>query len=539
MAVPNSTTYDQIPYPSNPYQQSHPDRLETLAKLFELTSPDSHHCRVLELACADGANLIPMACALPKSTLLGIDLAGHQIRAGQEMIAALELTNIELRHLDIKDVDESLGQFDYVIAHGLYSWVPAALQEKILNICRRLLTERGVAYISYNTYPGWRMRGMLRDMMLYHSQKFDDSQMQIDQARALITWLGQTVESEKNPYGMLLKRELEHMQHWSDTYFRHDSLAEINEPIYFHQFIEQAERHGLQYLAEAEFPSMLASNYAAPVDEALNRLGRNIIEMEQYMDFLRNRMFRQTLLCHKQVKLNRSLGPWSLAGFHCASCCRPQLASLDLHSDKVEKFQGPRDLTISVSQPIVKAALVLLAESWPQTIAFSDLAKRARSLLMSAPSATPSGVDVETDARVLGGALLTCYTKGSCEFHMHPGQFVVSPGELPQACPLVRIQAAHGDSVTNRRHERVLLDSLARRVLPLLDGTRDRTALVEALVGLVANKSLTVEKDGEIVRESQELTKIVAIELDKALERYGRQALLVAAPGEDSTSSPP
>src|SRR5262245_35161847 len=411
MTVANSTSYDEIPYPSNPYQQSHPDRLETLAKLFGLTSPDSHHCRVLELACADGANLIPMACILPESALLGIDLAGRQVRAGQETIAALELTNIELRHLDIRDVDESLGHFDYVIAHGVYSWVPAAVQERILNICQRLLTERGVAYISYNTYPGWRMRGMLRDMMLYHSQKFDQPQTQIDQARALITWLGQAVESEKNPYGMLLRSELEQMQHWSDTYFRHDSLAEINEPIYFHQFIEQAERHGLQYLAEAEFSSMLASNYAAPVDETLNRLGRNIIEMEQYMDFLRNRMFRQTLLCHKEVKLNRSLGPWRLVGFHCAASCRSQLASLDLHSDKVEKFQGPKDVTISVTQPIVKAALVLLAESWPQTIAFSDLATQARSFLMSDPKATASGVDAETDARVLGGALLTCYTK--------------------------------------------------------------------------------------------------------------------------------
>jgi methyltransferase-like protein/2-polyprenyl-3-methyl-5-hydroxy-6-metoxy-1,4-benzoquinol methylase len=522
------TDYDRIPYPAGPYTQSHPDRLATLARLFGMSPRDARCCRVLELGCADGSNLIPMACALPESRFIGVDLAARQIKSGCELIAALGLVNIELRHLSISGVDDSFGTFDYIIAHGVFSWVSFELQEKILQICRERLGEQGVAYVSYNTYPGWRMRGMLRDMMLYHSRKFDEPQKQIEQARALINWLAETVKAENDPYGLLLKRELEHMQRWQDTYFRHDSLAEINEPIYFHQFIEQAERHGLQYLAEAEFSSMLASNYAAPVDETLNRLGRNIIEMEQYMDFLRNRMFRQTLLCHEEVKLNRSLGPWSLTGFHCASCCRPQLASLDLHSDKVEKFQGPKGLTISVSQPIVKAALVLLAESWPQTIAFSDLAKRARSLLMSAPSATPSGVDVETDARVLGGALLTCYTKGLCEFHVHPGHFVVSPGERPQACPLVRIQAANGDSVTNRRHERVLLDSLARRVLPLLDGTRDRTALVEALVGLVANKSLTVEKEGKIVRDPQELTKIMAIELDKALERYGRQAVLVS-----------
>jgi methyltransferase-like protein/2-polyprenyl-3-methyl-5-hydroxy-6-metoxy-1,4-benzoquinol methylase len=521
------TPYDQVPYPAGAYPQSHPDRLASLGILFGMSPRDISRCRVLELGCADGSNLIPMAVALPKSTFLGIDLSARQIKPGQELIASLGLTNILLRHVGISDVDQSFSTFDYIIAHGVYSWVPVQVQEKILSICNQQLGDEGIAYVSYNTYPGWRMRGMLRDMMLYHSRKFDDPQKQIEQARALINWLAETISAENDPYGLLLKRELDQMQRWQDTYFRHDSLGEINEPLYFYQFMERAEQQGLQYLAEAEFQTMLASNYAAPVDGTLNRLGRNILEMEQYMDFLRNRMFRQTLLCHKEVKLNRSLGPWSLAGFHCASCVRPQVASLDLHSDKVEKLQGPKDLTISVSQPIVKAALVLLAESWPQTIAFSDLATGARSLFMSVASATPSAVDVETDARVLGGALLTCYTKGLCEFHVHPGQFVVSPGERPQACPLVRIQAAHRDSVTNRRHERVLLDSLARRVLPLLDGSRDRTALLEALVVLVANNSLTVEKDGKTVHEPQQLTSIMAIELDKALERYGRQALLV------------
>lgn len=494
MNAPNTTSYDEIPYPAAAYQQSHPARLETLAKLFGLTPPDIHHCGVLELGCADGSNLVPIACALPESTFVGIDLSQRQIKDGQEIISALGLSNIELLHRDIRSVDGGFGSFDYVIVHGIYSWVTTEVQEKILSICREQLRENGVAYVSYNTYPGWRMRGMLRDMMLYHSRKFDDPKMQINQARALIQWLGESVKSEDNPYGVLLKTELENMQHWKDTYFRHDSLEEINEPVYFHQFIEHAERHGMQYLAEAEFTSMLASNYTSGIDDTLNRLGRDIIEMEQYMDFLRNRMFRQTLLCHERIKLSRSLGPWSVKGFHVGASLRPVNAALDFTSHQVETFHGPRDLTISSSQPVVKAGLICLAELWPETILFSELVSSKARLFLEAKdaAATQEFTDAESDSRVLGGALLTCYSKGLCELHVHPGSFVLSSGERPCACPLVRLQASRGNAVTNRRHERVMLDSFGQHLLPLLEGKRDRNSLVETLVELVANGTLVV-----------------------------------------------
>jgi cyclopropane fatty-acyl-phospholipid synthase-like methyltransferase len=149
-----------------------------------------------------------MACALSESTFLGVDLSARQIKPGQEVVAALGLTNIELRHSDIRDVDQSFGVFDYVIAHGIYSWVPTEVQEKIFRICREQLRASGVAYLSYNTYPGWRMRGMLRDMMVYHGRKFDDLKKQIENAAHSFSGLASR-QIENNPYGMLLER-IEH-----------------------------------------------------------------------------------------------------------------------------------------------------------------------------------------------------------------------------------------------------------------------------------------------------------------------------------------
>jgi methyltransferase-like protein/2-polyprenyl-3-methyl-5-hydroxy-6-metoxy-1,4-benzoquinol methylase len=522
-----TTPYDEIPYPAGAYRQSHPDRLETLAKLFGMDPPDIRACRVLELGCADGSNLIPMACALPESTFVGVDLSARQVCSGQEAIASLALTNIELRHMDIRNVDESFGTFDYVIAHGVYSWVPPDVQRKILRICKERLIENGVAYISYNTYPGWRMRGMLRDMMLYHSRKFDDSRLQIEQARALIHWLSESVSGQDTPYGMLLRSELENMKNWPDTYFRHDSLEEINAPVYFHEFVELAEYHGLKYLAEAEFPMMLSGNCGSAVYETLERLARDIIEMEQYMDFLRNRMFRQTLLCHASAKLNRDIGPWSLAGFQCAASIRSDHPKPEVASDKEETFRSPGQQAISSRLPIVKAALVCLAENWPAAIPITALAESARERingLVEIPEKPRP--DAETDSRTLEGALLTCFTRGMCELHLHPIPFALSAGVRPKACPWVRWLCSRGSAVTNRRHEQVILDTFERQIVPLLDGGRDREALVEALTALAENGTLLVDVEGKRVEEHGKLKKIMETSLEEKLRQFERQALL-------------
>ncbi len=182
-------TYDEVPYASLPFPDTHPDRLATVARLFGLNPPDISHCRVLELGCASGGNIMPMAELLPDSTFVGIDLSRRQIDAGQEQLKELNLSNVELRHASILDVDDSYGKFDYIICHGVYSWVPDTVQDKILAVCKQNLNPTGIAYISYNTLPGWHMRGMVRDMMRYHAGRFDDARSRIGQARALLDFL--------------------------------------------------------------------------------------------------------------------------------------------------------------------------------------------------------------------------------------------------------------------------------------------------------------------------------------------------------------
>ena len=282
-----TNSYDELPYLSKPFQQTHPRRLATIATLFGMQPKQIPDCRVLEIGCASGSNLIPMACEFPKGQFVGVDLSIHQIKKAKQTAEALNINNIDLRHCDILDIDDSFGKYDYIVAHGIYSWVPDNVQKHILKVCKHRLNEQGVAYISYNTYPGWRMRGLLRDMMLYHANNFEDIPTKIIQAKALINFLSETVPAENNAYGTLLRDELERMKNWNDSYFRHDLLSEVNDPIYFYQFIEKAKTEGLQYLAETEVSSMIANIFDAKVKETLDKIGTNIIQREQYMDFIR------------------------------------------------------------------------------------------------------------------------------------------------------------------------------------------------------------------------------------------------------------
>src|SRR5262245_55529309 len=157
---PVKNSYDEVPYESHPFAQTHPDHLATVATLFGMRPAPVARCRVPELGCASGGNLIPMAEQLPQSQFLGVDLSARQVDDGRRVLGPLGLTNVELRHASILDVDDGYGPFDYVLCHGVYSWVPPAVQDKILDVCAHNLAPQGVGYISYNTYPGWHMRGM-------------------------------------------------------------------------------------------------------------------------------------------------------------------------------------------------------------------------------------------------------------------------------------------------------------------------------------------------------------------------------------------
>jgi SAM-dependent methyltransferase len=297
-----STSYDVVPYESRSFVETHPDHLATMATLFGLEPPAIDRCRVLELGCSQGSNLIPMATALPGSTFVGIDLSARQIADGQKTATALGLTNIQLKALNILDVDESFGRFDYIVCHGVYSWVPSAIQDKILHICAKQLAPNGIALISYNTYPGWYVKQVVRDMIFYHARQFAEPLEQVRQARSFLDYLARSVAPDSSSsYEVNLRSAAVVLQEKSDSYLLHEFLEEFVQPIYFYQFVARAAAWKLRYFADARIPPMYSAGLCPEAIQTLRQLAPDPIRSEQYLDFLTRRSFRRSLLCHSSL----------------------------------------------------------------------------------------------------------------------------------------------------------------------------------------------------------------------------------------------
>jgi methyltransferase-like protein/SAM-dependent methyltransferase len=522
-----STAYDEVPYPSYSYPQTHPDRLATLAGLLGMHPAPVERCRVLEIGCASGGNLFPMAEGLPGSAFVGIDPSARQVEAGRAVLAEIGLSNVELRRAGVEELNAEAGCFDYIVAHGVYSWIARPAQEALLSVCGRLLAPEGVAFVSYNALPGWHARGAIRDMMRFHTRALRDPQARAAQARALLDFLADNTTTEQGAYAQMLRRERQGLSDRPDGYLLHDELEEVNEPVFFHDFMSRAAGHGLQFLAEAEAGPMLAPRLPPAVLATLAKLGTDRIAREQYLDFLTNRTFRQTLLCRRDVPLCQEIKPEQIAAFRIASRAECLSANPDVVSARPEEFRGPTGVTVGTDHPLSKAAFLHLSSVWPRCLSLDELQMAARARLDGEAVRVRDAAAVGRENALLSEDLLQAFTADVVELHVSPPCLAAEPGERPRTSAWARFQARRGDRVTNLRHEVVPVDDVTRYLLCALDGSRDRAALLEGLVRFVEERGLVVQQHGRPVTDAGRRRLVLAEGLEANLRLLARSALLV------------
>jgi SAM-dependent methyltransferase len=466
--------YDAIRYPGHPRPATHPDRLAALGYLLGMAPREVERCRVLELGCGDGANLIPMAYGLPDSQFVGVDLAETAIGEGRAVAAELGLRNVVLHAQDLARLPAELGEFDYIVAHGVYSWVPAPVRDALLAACARHLAPQGIAFVSYNVLPGGHVRRVARDMMRYHTHRASDAQTRISQSLALMKFMADAVPVE-DEYGALLRKEFERVTRLDPAQLFHDDIAEVNEPVYFHQFVEHAGRHGLKFLAEAEYFTMSAEQFPPATREVLAQLADNLIVHEQYLDFLKCRRFRQTLLCRADVEISRVPSDARLKVLSFSSSATAVAGEPSLAPGVEETFRGNRGKTIRIDFPPGKAAISALHDAWPLRLSYAELQKEVAARLRR------QGLDLAAFGQ-LSEFLRAAYSLDAVDVHAYRPRLAVTPGPTPRASALARRQATTGTLVTALTHRTVrLADETGRRLLLALDGTRDRDALLAEL----------------------------------------------------------
>lgn len=510
-------SYDEIPYLTQARRRAHPDLLNVLATLFGLAPQPVERCRVLELGCGTGANIAAIAYALPGSECVGLDLSARQIAIGSELVREAGVANLKLEVGNLRDVGPALGRFDYIIAHGFLSWLPPDLQPRLFDIFKAHLAPGGIVYVGYNTLPGWHLRGVVRDMMLFHTQQISGAQARLDQARALINTMADSVVDADSAYAALLRAERDNVAKLSDSHLAHDLLAPYNTAFYFRDFAALASRHGLKFFAETAFDAMLLENFPAPAAELLDAVA-GVIEREQFADFLINRSFRESLLCHDDAPLQRPITAARVSGLHVASMLHPDGVNLDVRAPGPATFRDAGGTVVAIEGAVSKAALVELARSWPAPIAFNELVGVARG---------QAGGGSEGDAGELAALLLSAFAKNLVAFHAYRPPIVTEVTPRPIASAWARAQAARGSVVVNLMHDNVELDDpVCHRLVPLLDGSADRAALTEVLSKDTAAGAFADAPPGSVAQAGAGAHDAGAM-LDAALARLAHMALLV------------
>lgn len=458
--------YDEISYEAHPHAATHPDRLATVATFVGHVAPQVQQCSVLEVGCNDGSNLIPMAVSLPAARFVGCDLSPRALDAARRTVSALGLANVTLVEGDLAAIPPAHGAFDFIVAHGVYSWVPAPVRDALFALASERLAPNGIMYVSYNVLPGCRIRQAAWDVLHHHVDRIESARGRLDAARQLARLIADggaaTFESDQ-----ALRAEFSAIAQHSDSELCHDDLAVPNDPVLFHSFAQHAARHGLRYLAEADFCTMSDTGVSANARTYLSSL--DPLAREQYLDFVRLRRFRQSLVVRD-----------------------------DAPTATTQQSHRLRTMFVSAAPELARAAAAggvhkLARKLEPAAGGGGSVRRLLDTLAANQPAAYPIATldavfDLRSLSRPLENIVADAYVSGIVDLHIKPPVQTIVPPQRPVASPLARLQALDSDIVTTLLHVPVrIADANALRLLPLVDGTRDRAALAAAVKQIAVN----------------------------------------------------
>jgi SAM-dependent methyltransferase len=486
--------YDLLPYTEHAYAESRPDNLRVQARLagFHGTALPTHDARVLELGCGRGGNLLPLACAWPDASFVGVDRSSSQIRDASRIADAAALRNVSFVTADFTEASLPPGSFDFVLCHGVYSWVPVAARRALLERIRRSLAEEGVAYVSFNTLPGWYRNLAARDWM-----RFAARSAFAEGPRDGLRWLRGVVSPEHASYRRDLESVHGRLVATDAAYLTHEYLAEEHHPVHVSTFLAEAGDAGLTYLGDA-LPSEAAPELAPDAVRA-RAASLDLAGALQLLDFTRETAFRRALVVRTDTATTRRfrapdrLDANVLAELRIASRLSPVG---DAGTSDVESFRGA-GTTVQASGS-TRRALHALAQSAPRSIACVELARA-----LGEPP-LPLASDLYD---------LWLVTPG-LDLHTCEPSFTTTVSERPRASAVARWHAIEGGPVTNVWHQEVELpESVVRFVLGKLDGAMT----VDAVTAAVRE------------REQARVSEVEAVAITRAsLTLLSKAALLIA-----------
>src|SRR3990167_5104430 len=362
----NTNPYDQVPYRCQPIEWTAPERLALTSWLHNGPVPDLRRYRVLELGCGDGSNLLPLAYYRPQAEWVGVDGAGTQIQLARQRQQQLQLGNVEFLAADFLQANDQIdGQFDFIIAHGVFSWVADAARDALFALCQQRLADNGLLYLNYNTRPGWNVRGMVRDYLLGLTDAAQSLAQRAQQAQTAAAKMAQSLSTEQHPFSQLLANEFQFVCDNHCSYVAHEYLADHNKAYWRSEFLALAATYGFYPVADADY-NYPSGRVDSSVSARLVALGLAGNKQQDTEDLISYRQLHTLILCKQRVSA-RQPETAALRSLQVASCLQPVASRQPFWFEHCNGYQ------VEAKDAIMADALNRLARVWPASIPVTEL----------------------------------------------------------------------------------------------------------------------------------------------------------------------
>lgn len=496
---------------------SSPGHLRATAHLYGLSSVPLDQARVLVLGCRAGANVFPFAAAYPQARVVGIDPDAGQIELARQHAEGLGLGNAEFFAADYAAVTPELGEFDYIVAHDVYSLLDRSQAVEILRICRLNLSFEGIAYVNYDTYPGARVDEAVRDAMLLYGHGADTAEEQTAAARTALTLFSNGMASG-NPMAGAFVAAAEIGKADLDA----GLFGFSRQAYYFVEFSELVSGYALICAGDAEPQIEMADTYGGNVSLAhgLLGLGKPRVLRQQNLDFSVGRRHRRTLIVHQEraEQASPQIDVARLMELRWAG--RFRRCALGLRDVKNIYFETSPGQVFCTDDPVVQRVLDALGCAWPESLDAAGLADFV--------AAGPSVGEGKTAFEATQAALLYLVRRGLVRYSVDRTPYDTIGADalavVAQALPALSDRERGGQApLFNWWHEPVT-EIIDRHVLELLAQGQSLAAL-DAYVEKEKAESKSSGPLGE-----KPATAPQGVSLTQQLRMLRRSALVLAGP---------
>ncbi len=437
-------------YVSLPFAYTQPSALAALAILHGLTPPPVERASVLELACASGGNVIPLAYRFPDAKFAALDIVEEEIAIAKTNGDALGLANLTLEVGDVVEfADRRDGvQFDYILCHGLISWAPPPVREAVFKICAEKLSDHGLAVVSFNVLPGWRVKQLVRDIVSRSVDQTAPPLERVKQAQTLLKRLAPKVTN--SAFGIVIQQNADRLADPDPSYLFSEFLSSTNDAFFFEDIVAGAQRNGLHYVTEGEL-SLAAPETVAPgaASLVLELSDGDPLAAQSWLDRISGRVFRRAMFAKRPAREKPSNA--AMADLHVSALLEPQ-------ADSKLGFKLETGHMVNAPNHQIAMGLARIGAAYPSSVPVAELARE--------------------NGEAITNAILRLAQTGAARLSSTPFSAGRQDDPYPRAFEVARLEAKRGQSwVTTLQHRPYYGSPETLAMLAVLDGKPDRATL--------------------------------------------------------------